>query len=267
MFPGTMNRNRFRLLLAALILFGVGALQPVYAGLKDNNLIEFSFGSYPNRSNKAMLWPPLVKIYQDGKVIHHGGNDNRFFVSQLDPQQLDSLKKRLANEKYLSKSRFIEMEGDLINYHGGVSYIRYLDGDNEILLVTDVKPTGGPWVQLTKDIWRSVPDDHKQVYYPATIGVQTWVDDCEYCNPNPPTWPFSQQVRLQPKLKTISNPEIIHYLFERLEGVFSFFVWEFKENKKRYAISLENAPGWFEQDHINAALAKLRKSGPRVTER
>ena len=51
------------------------------------------------------------------------------FISHLTPEQLDSLKKRLANEKYLWRNRFIEMEGDQINVHGGVSYIRYLDGE------------------------------------------------------------------------------------------------------------------------------------------
>ena len=122
------------------MLLAMASLSPVYAGLRDNNLIEFGRGSYANMSVKAMLWPPFVKIYQDGRVIHgEGSEDDRYFVSRLDPKQLDSLKKRLAEEKYLWRSRFIDMPGDDINVHGGVSYIRYLDGDKEIVLATNVK--------------------------------------------------------------------------------------------------------------------------------
>jgi hypothetical protein len=228
-----MKRKYFIWALCVLVLFCAGSLSPIYAGLRDNNLIEFSRGSYGNMSRKAMLWPPFVKIYQDGKVIHYEGDeDRRFYVSQLDPQQLESLKKRLAGEKYLWKSRFIDMPGEDINVHGGVSYIRYLDGDKEILLATEVKPRSGPWVELTNAIWEYVPDDHEQIYYPNSIGLHTWEDISQFSDQNPPTWPFSKQIQLHAKLKMISDPEIIHYLFDRLTGVFSFHVWDFKENDK-----------------------------------
>lgn len=258
-----MNRS----LLSLLLLLGLASIAPVYAGLRDNNLIEFSRGSYGNMSTRAMLWPPVVKIYQDGKVIHYEGDeDRRFYVSQLDPQQLDSLKKFLAAEWYLKKSRFIEMPGDMINVHGGVSYIRYLDGAKEIVLATEVKPKGGPWVRLTDAIWEYLPDDHEHVYYPASIGVQTSEDTSEYCDPNAPEWAFKNKIRLNPKLKTISDPEIIQHLFDRLRGIFSFYVWEFKQDDKRYSVFLVYSRGWFEQDYLNKALAKVRNNGYRVME-
>ena len=101
MIAATMNRELFRCLSFLLVLMGVSSLTSTYAGLRDNNLIEFSHGSYSNMSQKALLWPPLVKIYQDGKVIHYEGDeDGRFFVSHLTAEQLNSLKKRLAGEKY-----------------------------------------------------------------------------------------------------------------------------------------------------------------------
>ena len=263
-----MNRQHVKPLLSVLILFGTASLCPVYAGLRDNNLIEFSRGSYANMSIRAMLWPPFVKIYQDGKVVHYEGDeDGRFFVSQLEPQQLDSLKKMLAGDEYLSRSRFIDMEGDFINVHGGVSYIRYLDGDKEVLLATEVKPKHGPWVQLTEALWEYVPDDHEHVYYPDSIGVDTWEDNSEYTDQNPPAWPFSNQLRLNSKLKLISDPQIIRYLFDRLNGVFSFFVWDFKDNNKRYSVALKNVPGWLEQDYINKAISKLRSKRYRVEEK
>jgi hypothetical protein len=64
---------------------------------------------------------------------------------------------------------------------------------------------------------------------------------------NPPAWPFSQQLPLTPKLKTITNPEIIRYLFDRLHGVFSFYVWDFNDNGKKYSVALLEVPGWLQQ--------------------
>lgn len=78
-----MNRKTFRLGLCLLIVIGAASLSPVRAGLRDNNLIEFSRGSYGNMSVKAMLWPPFVKIYQDGKVIHFDSEEKKFYLSRL----------------------------------------------------------------------------------------------------------------------------------------------------------------------------------------
>ena len=263
-----MNRTYLRLVFCMFVLLTMASISPVYAGLRDNNLIEFSRGSYPYMGLRAILWPPFVKIYQDGKVIHYEGDDDpRFFISQLDPQDLDSLKKLLAGEKYLWKSRFIDMPGDDINVHGGVSYIRYLDGDKEILIATEVKPKTGPWVQLTDAIWEYVPEDHEHVYYPNIIGVEAWEETSEFTNQNPPVWPFANQIQLSSKLKTISNPEVIRYLFDRLDGVFSMYAWDFKQNDKRYSIVFSSSPRWFEPDYINKALKKVRNNGYRVTEK
>lgn len=264
-----MNRRAF---LCLLVLLGAGSPLPVYAGLRDNNLIEFSRGSYGETFGRfparAFLWPPFVKIYQDGRVIHYEGDDDgRYFVSRLTLAQLDSLKKRLASEKYLWKSRFIDMEGDEFYVHGGVSYIRYLDGDKEILIATEVKPRRGPWVQLTDAIWDYVPADHSQVYYPAVIGVYTRLETSTYRDPNPPVWPFGNQIKLSAKVTTISNQEVIEYLFDDPKKIFLWHEWVFKQDDARYSITLANSPGWFEPDYVNKALAKVWNNGYRVKER
>ena len=161
------------------------------------------------------------------------------------------------------------MPGEDINVHGGVSYIRYLDGEKEILLATEVKPQKGKWVELTDLLWSYIPEDHSQHYYPEVIGVDPWRhdSDSDYSDPDPPVWPFGQQLPLTPKLKTISNPEIIRYLFDRLHGVFSFYVWDFKDNGKRYSVALLEVPGWLQQKYLNKALEKVRNNGYRETER
>ena len=71
-----MNREALRCLLCVLVLIGVGSFTSVYAQLRDWNLIEFSYGLYAERSQRALIWPPFVKIYQDGKLIHYEGEEN-----------------------------------------------------------------------------------------------------------------------------------------------------------------------------------------------
>jgi hypothetical protein len=262
-----MNLKTFRLSLCVLIVIGAASSSPVRAGLRDNNLIEISGGSYAWRTRTALLWPPFVKIYQDGKVVHYHTDENKFYVSHLDTQTLDTLKERLSSEHHLRRSRFIDMEGDDINVHGGLNYIRYLDGDKEILMATEVHPRKGPWIKLTGLIWSYVTEGHEERYYPDTIGLQTWEDDSDVTDPDPPWWPFSKQLQLRLKPETISDPEIIRYLFDRLKGIFSFYAWDFKDDGKRYSMALVNVPGWFEQKYINKTLAKVRKNGYRETER
>ena len=63
-----MNRTYLKLVFYMFVLLTTASISPVYAGLRDNNLIEFSRGSYPNMSLKAILRPPFVKIYQDGMM-------------------------------------------------------------------------------------------------------------------------------------------------------------------------------------------------------
>src|SRR5687768_8730576 len=99
----SMNLKTFRLSLCVLIVIGAASSSPVRAGLRDNNLIEISGGSYAWRTRTALLWPPFVKIYQDGKVVHYHTDENKFYVSHLDTQTLDTLKERLSSEHYLRR--------------------------------------------------------------------------------------------------------------------------------------------------------------------
>src|SRR5712691_8815790 len=146
---------------------------PAFCGSKDKNLIEYSYGSYGNGSSEvgmAMLWPPLVKIYQDGKIIFYSKKDNRFYVGHVDSRRLEQLKKRLANDKFLRNSRFIEMRGGFINEHGGLSYVRYLDGDSEVLISTEVSPRGGQWMKIVDSVRSCLPSKYV-AFYPESIEV------------------------------------------------------------------------------------------------
>lgn len=255
-----MKAQSCKLLLPLLILLFIGLASPAYCGQLDNNLIEYSYGSYGDASADIgipMLWPPLVKIYQDGRIIFHVKSDNRFYVGQIEAHRLNDLKSKLAKQSYLRQSRFIEMKGDFINVHGGLSYIRYLDGDSEVLLSTEVSPRGGSWMKIIKLVRSYLPNKYSP-YYPEKIELHGWGDTSGGTRDEPPVWPYSKEVRLSSKPETISNPEIIRYLFERLEGSFSFFAWDFREDGKRYALVLEKVPNWYNDGDLKIALAQLK---------
>lgn len=184
------------LFISFLLLLTTSA---AFCGPKDRNLIEYSYGSYGDGSSEIgmpMLWPPLVKIYQDGRIIFYSKNDNKFYAGNIDSQRLERLKKKFANEEFLQKSRFIEMKGGLINIHGGLSYIRYLDGDNEVLISTEVSPRGGTWMRIINSVRNCLPDK-RVVFYPEKIEVETWEDTSKLPSLTEPTaWPFGDKVRL-----------------------------------------------------------------------
>ena len=73
----------FRLSLCVLIVIGTASFSHIRAGLRDNNLIEFSRGSYAWRTRTALLWPPTVKIYQDATI-----SLIRFLELRVDPLSL-----------------------------------------------------------------------------------------------------------------------------------------------------------------------------------
>lgn len=205
-----------------------------------------------------MLWPPVTKVYQDGRIIFYSPKDRKFFAGNVEPKRLERLKRQLADEKFLKDSRFVEMKGDPINIHGGISYIRYLDGDDEVLISTDVRPRGGKWQGIVNSVRDCLPREYA-VFYPETIVVHTWVDTSSRpLSTKPTAWPFSDRVKLSADLKSISSKEIVRFLFDGLEGSFSFFAWDFIESGTRYSMALESAPDWYNDDGLEIALAQLR---------
>ncbi|HET7840194.1 MAG TPA: hypothetical protein VFM21_01245, partial [Terriglobia bacterium] len=91
-----------------------------------------------------MLWPPVLKVWQDGRVVFY--KDKQFLSASLPPDKLEKLRSKLKAEKFLRSTRYIETKhGSLINIHGGVVYMRYLEGEQQVLLATEVFPRRGKW--------------------------------------------------------------------------------------------------------------------------
>jgi hypothetical protein len=268
--------------LFAFFIFLSWVTLPVYCAPRDNSLIEYSYGSYGNGDSgigMPMLWPPLVKIYQDGKVIFYVKADNKFYAGQIEAKPFEQLKKKLKRQQFLQQSRFIEMKGGFINEHGGVSYIRYLDGDGEIILSTEVHPRGGTWMKIINLIREYLPKKYSP-YYPNEIQLDIWFESNKLSLSNSPAWPFSEKMRLAgtvnsskpvPELsrlhsETVMDREVVRYLFDRLEASFSFYVWEFGENGITYYLELSKVPGWYNDDNLKFSLAQLKWEWKRERE-
>jgi hypothetical protein len=91
-----MNRKTLRCLSFLLVLIGAGPATSVYAGLRDNNLIEFSRSSYLNMSQRALLCRPLLRSIRTEKVIITRETEGTLLVTTLLSDSIRSKSTSLA---------------------------------------------------------------------------------------------------------------------------------------------------------------------------
>ena len=242
--------NRNLVLPVLLCLF---ALSPASYAQHGENLFEFAYAGMADGGQGFVLSAhSLLKIFQDGTVIAAKGE--RVYALKLGAGAIARLKDRLAKEPLLRQSRYIEIEkGLMTGMHGGVSYIRYLSGDSEVLLATGVVPTGGKWRRLIRTVEGSLPP-LTALFYPQEI--QLWIQpnprgcaDTDKIKPDP--WPHSDRLRLASAAHTVqtSDPLVIHYLFRQLYNEESSGLsWGACENGSHYTLMLGKVPGWYEDD-------------------
>jgi hypothetical protein len=84
------------------------------------------------------------------------------------PRRLEKLKRDLANNPLLRSTRLIPVRnGGVISLHGGMAYVRYRDGDYEIVVATLSHPRGGDYLRPI----RLAGSDSINVTDPAAIAL------------------------------------------------------------------------------------------------
>ena len=148
---GFEMKLRSVVVIVVLATFSIGLFA---SERNDNSLIEYGYGSLSDGSFPSlMLWPPVVKIYQDGVVVF--ADKAKYWEGCLPEERLDTLRNALRKNKALTKSAFDPtIEGSIINIHGGLVYVRYLCGNQEVLLTTVVFPKKGPLAAIISLISR-----------------------------------------------------------------------------------------------------------------
>ena len=233
---------------------------------EKQNFFDFRCADYSNGFNFPMPATPIIKIYQDGTAIFRKRNgkyfsDSQFFEANIDLIKLTRLKNRLRRESILQKSLYIDLKkGGGIGLHGGICSIRFLDGNEAVLLATSIYPTNGSLRKIIKAVEKFLPPKAMH-FYPKEIkiDVDLITDTCEFVSSIDDekvvidNWQFTNklsltQTSLADKSLSIELKDlgIIRFLFQEMyKGKSLMFSWLFCENKKRYSIDLKEIPGWY----------------------
>jgi hypothetical protein len=201
-----------------------------------------------------MLYPPEVKIYADGRVVF--GDKDGIWDGKLDQDRLERLKRDLANNSLLRKTALLPVRnGGSLGFHGGMGYIRYRDGDDEVLVAVLSQPRRGPYIRLLGRIRAEIPREYAS-FRPKSLSITVY-DGATWRQPVP--WPFSATI---PIVKgdpiTISDPAAAAFVIDHSFGGFSWLQANVTENGKDYSLMLKSVPGWYEPDELELKLRALR---------
>lgn len=224
-------------------------------GSQDANLIEYGMGGFADGGHGLMLYPPEVKIYDDGRIVF--GHKEGIWIGTIEPRRLERLKKELAANPLLSKTQILPVRnGGLISMHGGMAYIRYRDGDDERIVAVLSHPRRGPYAKMLNRIRGEIPSTYSRfrpkeisfTLYPAGAWVQ------------PVPWPFSATIPLHNTKGSIhvTDPAAIAFVIDHSFGGFSWLQTNVIDQGVNYEIILESAPGWYDPQVLAPTLEMLR---------
>jgi hypothetical protein len=228
------------------------------SGVQDGNLIEYGMGGFADGGHgPPMLYPPEVKIYADGRIVF--ADKEGYWQGTLEPKRLERLRNDLARNELLKESQLLKVRnGGLISMHGGMAYIRYRNGDDEVLVAVLSHPHRGPYPTLLNRIRQEIPDAYSR-FRPNEIAFRvypgsTWVE--------PVDWPFAATIPLQGRSQSIivTDRAAIAFVIDHGFGGFSWLQTNVRENGKTWEIILESARGWYEPQFLGVTLDDLRLS-------
>jgi hypothetical protein len=228
------------------------------AGALDGNLIEYGMGGFSDGGHgPPMLYPPEVKIYNDGRIVF--ADKVGYWQGTIESKRFKRLERDLANDGLLKKSQLVPVRnGGLISMHGGMAYIRYRDGDDAIVVAALSHPHRGAYPRLLDRIRAEIPGTYSR-FRPTEITFRlypgsTWVE--------PVVWPFSATTPLRGRSDsiTVTDPAAIAFVIDHSFGGFSWLQTNVRENGTDYEIILESAPGWYEPGILGSTLDDLRLS-------
>jgi len=242
--------------IVTIVAFTVLLTARARAGTQDGNLIEYGMGGFADGGyGPPMLYPPEVKIYADGRIVF--GDKDGIWQGIVTPHRLEKLKRDLANYSLLRSTRLIPVRnGGLISLHGGMAYIRYRDGDDEIVIATLSHPRGGDYVRLLHRIRAEIPNQYSS-FRPKSLRVglyrgRAWRD--------PVAWPFTSIRLAGSDSINVTDPAAIALILDHSFGGFSWMQTNVQEDGVDYELILQSVPGWFEPQELGTTLEMLHMS-------
>jgi hypothetical protein len=147
---------------------------------EPENLIEYGYapyGAFPWNFPGNPIF--IFKVLQDGTVITRKDPEN-YYTAQLSPKDLKQLKERLAKERVLQTSHYVDVKkGTPMLLHGGVAFIRYMDEDSAIVLAANILPKSGEMKRIIDIVEKALPKKQSPYHPPdkrdSVLSVGAWV--------------------------------------------------------------------------------------------
>jgi hypothetical protein len=224
---------------------------------RDGNLIEYGMGGFADGGwGPPMLFPPEVKIYRDGRIVF--AQKEGVWEGRLEPKRLQRLERELAKNTLLQKSQLLPVRnGGLISMHGGIAYIRYRDGEDEVIVAVLSHPHRGPYVRLLNTIRDEIPSTYRR-FRPEELSFRLYPGSSWQ---TPVRWPFSATLPLREGVPiTTTDREAVAFILDRAFGGFSWLQTNVTEAGCDYEIIVESVPDWYEPGVLAMTLEMLRLS-------
>lgn len=240
-----------RFITAAVLL-----LAPIAASaqLRDGNLIEYGGGAFNDEDGSLVMLPPEMKIFRDGRVLIV--NQSGAWQARIEADRLENLERDLLRNPLLQASRYVEFaRRKPIPNAGGLSYIRFRDAADEVIVITPGFPLDPEWKAIIDRVKAERPPTLMS-FRPQQLRFYVWSwPDIAKSVP----WPFTSTVPLAGRGDdpvSTSDPAVIAFIVDDvytrkapLPGI--------EENGKLYQFGVESAPGWMDPPALQVRVEQL----------
>lgn len=219
------------------------------------NLFEYGYGGFAEGSVRVgpLLLPPLIKIDQMGfaTIVQKG----KVMCGTIPQKPLEKFKKSLEKNELLSRDQLLHLKkgANAGIHHGGMSYIRYLDNDDEIIVGAYRIPESGPMRQIIKKA-RRLKLVGKRVFDPPWVQVDIRASPAFGKEID---WPFEDNpVGSLPE--RITDSIIISFLMSHPTSSSSMWLEvRVKDKNKTQNIIFADVPYWQPGKNVNFRLGAL----------
>lgn len=241
------------------LLFAGASPHPALA--QERNLIEYSIGGYAEGDSGSpvppMLLPPAVKIYESGRIVFL--NERGVWEGQIEERRLKKLRHILARNKLLQKTQVLPVKkGEPLGYHGGIAYVRYLDGENEVIVAVLESPRRGPWRRLVDLLYSWRPPSYHS-FVPKAVVVS--IVQGKQPDGDAVPWPFKNELSLRGREDdsevTLSDPRMVNFVLRHMVRGFSWLETITSEDGAELGLTISSVPGWFESEDLGVTLGFL----------
>ncbi|HBL26495.1 MAG TPA: hypothetical protein DD490_06645 [Acidobacteria bacterium] len=221
--------------------------------------MEYSYGGFGEIEGftDPMLLPPMVKIYQDGRIVFI--DDRGIWQGRVQERRLARLKAYLAKQPLLKETGLIRVQkGEPPGLHGGMAYIKYLDGEHQVVIGSLLLPTAGPWHRIVEEI-RSVIPSSSSSFIPESVTVFVfpggrWGSPVQWPAPYIPLAPSAAEDGGE---LTVSDREVASFILQHASVGFSWLQCVVLDGGQTYSLHIKSVPGWYQPEELERVLGGL----------